>query len=212
MASGSTAAPSLFLQERHGPGQGLVRVRRVHLLVHVGEPRHARACSTASRSSPTCPERTRSSSIVLAAIAVTFLAVAYAGPDRRDAARRRRLRLAEPRPRRHPGHRRRRASSAPSPCTWSRRRSASADALPYVAGVLGVLVGGPSAAEGRHRLRPRRRPAGGSSSRCGRRSTARSSRSSSSSRSPRSFGLEGRRDVLRHRRRDVRRLDHHDRR
>ena len=41
-------------------------------------------------------------SIVLAAIAVTFLAVAYAGPDRGDAAGRRRLRLAEPDPRRDP--------------------------------------------------------------------------------------------------------------
>ena len=57
--------------------------------------------------------------------------------------------------------------------------------------------------------RPR---AGGSSSRSGRRSTASSSRSSSSSPSPPSLGWQRRRRLLRHRRRDVRGLDLHDRR
>ena len=67
-------------------------------------------------------------SIVLAAIAVTFLAVAYSGPHRGDAAGRRRLHLAEPHPRRDPrdpdrGRRRRRSASSSSPTRspWATR-------------------------------------------------------------------------------------------
>ena len=186
MASGSTAAPSLFLRNATGLVKGwsgfdaftysFMSVNLVTLGMFYSLAVFAYV-----------PERTPSSSIVLAAIAVTFLAVAYAG-----------LIAAMPR--------------AGGDYVWQSR---VLDGIPGI--VTGAVVGAVAAylvaqalgfgqhARPRHRS-PRaarsaapsagsragsgsssRRRAGGSSSPCGRRSTARSSRSSSSSRSPHSL-------------------------
>ena len=198
MASGRASDPGALPEERDRPRQGLVRLRRVRLLVHVGQPRHARHVLQPGRVRLRARPHRRSLSILLSAVAVTFLAIAYAGliavmpraggdyvwqsrvldglpGDRRRRGRRRRRRL----PRR-----------AGRSARTARSRSAAASSV--------VVVGGLD------RPPPRRRsasswrpPAGGSSSRCGRRSTARSSRSSSSSRSRRSLGSADGVDVLR---------------
>ena len=186
MASGSTRGTIAVPQERDRPGQGLVGVRRVHVLVHVGQPGHAGHV------------------------------LQPGGLRLRARARTRSCRSSWPRSRSRSWPSPTRVSSRPcrGPAATTSGRAGSSTGSR--ASLTGAVVGGdrrstsspmrwpgstPSRIVAGDRRRRRRRersagsraasasswppPAGGSSSRCGRRSTARSSTSSSSSRSPR---------------------------
>ena len=183
MASGTQRGPITVPQERDGPRQGLVGVRRVHVLVHVGQPRHAGhvlqpgGVRLRPRREPDPVDRPgRDRGDVPGG--------RLCRPHRGDAAGGRRLHLAEPRS--STGSR---ASLTGAVVGGDRRASSSPSAL--------GLDDTVAHRRGRRRRRRRRDrsagstaasgsswppPAGGSSSRCGRRSTARSSTSSSSSR------------------------------
>ena len=63
--------------QRDRPGQGLVDIRRLHLLVHVGEPGHARPVRHVVRV--LVPSGQLLSAVILTGVLVTFLIVVYAG-------------------------------------------------------------------------------------------------------------------------------------
>ncbi len=97
MASDTSTAPSLFLRNATGLVKGwsgfdafTYSFMSVNL-VTLGMFYSLAVFAYVPGASPVL-------SIVLAAVAVTFLAVAYSGLDRGDAAGRRRLHLAEPCP------------------------------------------------------------------------------------------------------------------
>ena len=208
MASG-TAAPSLFLRNATGLVKGwsgfdaftysFMSVNLVTLGMFYSLAVFAYVPTASTRAVDP-----------LAAIAVTFLAIAYAGLIAVMPRAGGDYVWQTPRPRRDPRHRDRGRCRRRRRCTSS-RQAVGLDA---------------TARARRRRRRPRRRRrhrlacgaasgsswpprAGGSSSRCGRRSTARSSRSSSSSRSPRCSDRRRRR-LLRIRQRHAGRLDHRD--
>ena len=203
-------SPGIVPAERDRPRQGLVGVRRVRLLILLGEPRHPGDVLQPGDLrvrpgwiGPVGPGPVRGHDDV----PVHRLC----GADRRHAAGRRRLRLADTDLRRRPGrHRRGRGRRAHGlPRRECVRHSATPIAI--IAGVAGVVIGaGPRHGGGAGSASSCPARAGGSSSRCGRRSTATSSTSSSCSRSRRSrapptcspSSVAGR---------HVHRLDHHDR-
>ena len=126
-------APALFLRNATGLVKGWSGIRRVRLLVHVGEPRHAWACSTAWRSSRYVPDGSAIASIVVTGDRHDVHVHRLRRPDRRHAPSRRRLRLADAHPRRHPRRRRRRRVRRHRHVTSSGTRSRSATRSPRTA-------------------------------------------------------------------------------
>ena len=101
MASGTGTAPSLFLRNATGLVKGWSGFDAFTLLVHVGEPRHAGhvlqpgGVRLRAHGEPDPVDRPGGDRGDVPGGRLL-------GPDRGDAARRRRLHLAEPRPRRDP--------------------------------------------------------------------------------------------------------------
>ncbi len=118
------------------------------------------------------PDGSVLSALLLSGIVMTFLCVTYAGLDRGHAAGRRRLRLADPDPRRHPGHSSSALSSAASRSTSSAQAFGPATRWRPASAASSVSSEGlPSAGSAAGSASSCPRPAGGSSSPCGRRST-----------------------------------------
>ena len=141
MASGTSAAPSLFLRNATGLVKGWSGFDAFCVLVHVGQPGHAGhvlqpgRLRLRPRREPDPVDRPGGDR---GHVPGRRLRRAHRG----DAAGRRRLHLAEPDPRRDPGHadrgRRRRGRVLPR----LHRRRVSTSTLAIGAGIVGVVVGG----------------------------------------------------------------------